>query len=68
MKREYVIPDFLAAVTADALLAGHPTLRGRACRAVARARAVLAAVAQAMADARCAPRHEGAFDACPAQL
>jgi hypothetical protein len=27
MKREYVIPDFLAAVTADALLAGHPTLR-----------------------------------------
>jgi hypothetical protein len=27
MKREYVIPDFLAAVTADALLAGRPTLR-----------------------------------------
>ena len=25
MKREYVIPDFLAAVTADALLAGRPT-------------------------------------------
>ena len=27
MKREYVIPDFLAAVTADALLAGRPTPR-----------------------------------------
>ena len=27
MKREYVIPDFLAAVTADALLAGRPSLR-----------------------------------------
>jgi hypothetical protein len=27
MKREYVIPDFLAAVTADALLSGRPRLR-----------------------------------------
>jgi hypothetical protein len=27
MKREYVIPDFLAAIAADALLAGRPVLQ-----------------------------------------
>ena len=38
MKREYVIPDFLAAVTADALLAGRPTLRADEPAALSRER------------------------------